>query len=200
MALCTWAYYIHCIFGLCASVCLRISVMPKKKIFFKQDFLHWIIQKLAKIYHYFMFIDYAHQLTIFLYTMLGWDVVPYWALTMSSSSVSCTTMSVVPYKPLPSLAADCFAPYWVLNMFSSHVYVVSFCAISMSCSKTELWSCCCFTTSCSILCCSILSFDGCSFILCFYYVLQQWVQYHTKLLSYLSAVCAVSYCAFYIFQ
>ena len=25
--LCTWAYYIHCIFRLCASVCLRISVM-----------------------------------------------------------------------------------------------------------------------------------------------------------------------------
>ena len=31
MALCTWAYYIHCIFRLCASVCLRISVMKKIK-------------------------------------------------------------------------------------------------------------------------------------------------------------------------
>ena len=49
MALCTWAYYIHCIFKLCASVCLRISVMQKIKICFKQDFLHWIIQKLVKI-------------------------------------------------------------------------------------------------------------------------------------------------------
>ena len=27
----TWAYYIHCIFRLCASVCLRISVMQQKK-------------------------------------------------------------------------------------------------------------------------------------------------------------------------
>ena len=31
MALCTSAYYIHCIFRLSASVCLRISVMQKKK-------------------------------------------------------------------------------------------------------------------------------------------------------------------------
>ena len=31
MALCTWAYYIRCIFRLCASVCLCISVMQKRK-------------------------------------------------------------------------------------------------------------------------------------------------------------------------
>ena len=42
------------IFRLCASVvCLCISVMQKKKICFKQDFLHIIIQKLAKIYQHF---------------------------------------------------------------------------------------------------------------------------------------------------
>ena len=45
MALCTLAYYIHCTFRLCASVCLCISVMQKKsalnRTFSNESYRNW---------------------------------------------------------------------------------------------------------------------------------------------------------------